>query len=158
MKKLAKVPSRPWWPISRAAIRKLARQIAQRFQPDKIILFGSYAYGKPHPDSDVDLLVVMPAKNMINQAVRILKALDYDFPLDLIVRTPEFLRWRLKEGDWFLREIMEKGKVLYEKTDSSGRRIRCKPRRSISPVASHWSPAALRVWAGRSRWSSLSMA
>jgi hypothetical protein len=52
-------------------IRRFARQVAERFQPDKIILFGSYAYGTPHADSDVDILVVMPARNQIDQAVRI---------------------------------------------------------------------------------------
>ena len=104
--------------IPRAVIRRYARQIAERFQPGKIILFGSYAYGKPHRDSDVDILVVMPACNEINQAVRIRQKTDHLFPLDLIVRTPENLSWRLEEGDWFLREIVGKGKVLYEKTDS----------------------------------------
>ena len=52
-------------------IRRFARQVAERFRPDKIILFGSYAYGTPHADSDVDILVVMPARNQIDQAVRI---------------------------------------------------------------------------------------
>src|SRR5262249_43195862 len=118
------MPKRPISAVARSrrvptrAIRALARQIGERFRPDKIILFGSYAYGRPDADSDVDLLVVMPAKNMINQAVRILTAFEYDFPLDLMVRTPEQVEWRLKEGDWFLREIFEKGRVLYEKTDA----------------------------------------
>jgi predicted nucleotidyltransferase len=103
--------------IPAKAIRQFARQIAERFQPDKIILFGSYAYGRPHAASDVDLLVVMPARNQIDQAVKISLALPSPFPLDLIVRTPKDLAWRLKEGDWFLREVMEQGKVLYEKTD-----------------------------------------
>jgi predicted nucleotidyltransferase len=100
-----------------AAIRGYARQVAEQFRPDKIILFGSFAYGKPHADSDVDLLVVMPAKNEIDQAVRIVLANEAPFPLDLIVRTPKNLHWRVKEGDWFLREIVNQGKVLYEKTD-----------------------------------------
>lgn len=100
-----------------SAIRRLARQIAERFQPDKIILFGSYAYGKPHEWSDVDLLVIMPAYNEINQSIRIRLALAPPFPLDLIVRTPTNLAWRLEEGDWFLREVVAKGKVLYEKID-----------------------------------------
>src|SRR6266481_6001206 len=100
-----------------SAIRRLAREIADKFQPDKIILFGSYAYGKPHQDSDVDLLVVMPAWNEISKASRIRLAVHHLFPLDLIVRTPENLRWRLEEGDWFLREAMGKGKVLYEKAN-----------------------------------------
>src|SRR5947209_20596500 len=85
--------------IPRAVIQDYARQIAEQFHPDKIILFGSYAYGRPHRDSDVDLLVVMPARNEIDQACRIDVALDYSFPLDLIVRTPKNLEWRVRAGD-----------------------------------------------------------
>jgi predicted nucleotidyltransferase len=98
-------------------IKRFARQVAERFQPDRIILFGSYAYGTPHADSDVDILVVMPARNQIDQACRIDDALDPPFPLDLIVRTPKNLAWRLAEGDAFLREILARGRVLYEKND-----------------------------------------
>src|SRR5438093_9083483 len=98
-------------------IRRFARQVAEQFHPQKIILFGSYAYGTPHEDSDVDILVVMPARNEIDQAVRIDRAIDPLFPLDLIVCTPKNLAWRLNEGDSFLREIVTKGKVLYEKAD-----------------------------------------
>src|SRR6516165_7413582 len=76
-------------PIS--VIRRFARHVAERFQPEKIILFGSYAYGTPHADSDVDILVVMPARNQIDQAVWIDCAIDPPFPLDLIVRTPKNL-------------------------------------------------------------------
>jgi predicted nucleotidyltransferase len=98
-------------------IRRFARDVAERFHPDKIILFGSYAYGTPHADSDVDILVVMPARNELDQAVRISVAVEAPFPLDIIVRTPKKLAWRLKEGDWFLREIVAQGKVLYAKPD-----------------------------------------
>jgi predicted nucleotidyltransferase len=112
--------------IPRAVIRDYARQIAEQFHPDRIILFGSYAYGKPHKDSDVDILVVMRAYDEINQAVRIQEKTNSSFPLDLIVRTPHNLHWRLQEGDWFLREIMDRGKVLYEKAhrgvDQKGRK------------------------------------
>ena len=101
-----------------SAIRRYARQVAERFRPDKIILFGSYAYGTPDADSDVDLLVVMPARNELDQAVRIRLAVDYQFPLDLIVRTPKNLAWRLAEGDSFLHEVLTRGKVLHEKTDA----------------------------------------
>src|SRR6266404_4437352 len=68
-------------------IRRFARQVAEHFHPDKIILFGSHAYGTPHADSDVDILVIMPARNQIDQACRIDNAIDPPFPLDLIVRT-----------------------------------------------------------------------
>ncbi len=95
-------------------IRRYARQIAQRFEPDKIILFGSRAWGKPHADSDVDLLVVMPATNELDRAFKIRLALPAPFPLDLIVRTPSELAWRLAEKESFSTEIVTRGKVLYE--------------------------------------------
>src|SRR5438128_4216805 len=77
--------------IPMRVIRRFARQVAERFQPEKIILFGSYAYGTPHADSDVDILVIMPARNELDQAVRIRLSVDYNFPLDLLVRTPKNL-------------------------------------------------------------------
>ena len=98
-------------------IRRFARQVAERFEPEKIILFGSYAYGTPHADSDVDILVIMPCRNQIDQACRIDNALDPPFPLDLIVRKPANIKWRLEEGDLFHTEIVSKGKVLYERGD-----------------------------------------
>src|SRR5438552_13855039 len=98
-------------------IRRFARQVAERFHPDKIILFGSHAYGTPHADSDVDILVVMSARNELDQGFSIHSALLPPFPLDLIVRTPKNLKWRLEEGDSFLREVVSRGKVLYEKAD-----------------------------------------
>ncbi len=100
--------------ISMAAIRKYAHQVAERFKPEKIILFGSFAYGEPNEHSDVDLLVVMPCPNESTQAVRIRVALKAPFAMDLIVRTPDRLRERIELEDWFLREITEKGIVLYE--------------------------------------------
>jgi predicted nucleotidyltransferase len=103
--------------IPMAAIRRFGRRIAERFQPDKIILFGSYAYGKPHNESDVDLLVIMRTKNAIDQAIRIKTAFKRLFSLDLIVRTPFQIERGLKDCNWFLREIVEKGKVLYEARD-----------------------------------------
>jgi predicted nucleotidyltransferase len=103
--------------IPLAAIRRLARQIAKRFRPEKIILFGSYAYGTPHAESDVDLLVVMPAYDVVNQSIRICMAFERPFSLDLIVRRPKQIERGLRENDWFLREIVEKGKVLYEAPD-----------------------------------------
>jgi predicted nucleotidyltransferase len=103
--------------IPMRVIRRYARAIGECFQPDKIILFGSYAYGTPHPDSDVDLLVIKPTWNQLSQAVQIRWALAAPFPMDLIVRTPKEMKWRLEEGESFLTEIVSKGKVLYEKDD-----------------------------------------
>src|SRR5947199_3639456 len=94
-------------------IRRFARQVAERFHPEQIILFGSHAYGTPHADSDVDILVVMKCRHELDQAVKISLGADPPFPLDIIVRTPHKLAWRLKEGDWSLREIITKGRALY---------------------------------------------
>jgi predicted nucleotidyltransferase len=101
--------------IPMRVIRRFAREVAEKFHPDKIILFGSYAYGTPHADSDVDILVVMPARNQLDQAFKIHWTIQPPFPLDIIVRTPKNLKWRLEEGDSFLMEVVSKGKVLYEK-------------------------------------------
>jgi hypothetical protein len=62
----------------------------------------------------VDLLVVTPARNQTDQAIKIKSTVEAPFPLDLIVRTPHNLRWRLEEGDWFLREIVTQGRILYK--------------------------------------------
>jgi predicted nucleotidyltransferase len=97
-----------------AAIRRFAREVARRFEPKKIFLFGSRAYGKPHADSDVDILVVMPARNQLDQAVKIERTCDPPFPLDLLVRTPANFRKHLADGDSLLCEIVAKGKILYE--------------------------------------------
>jgi len=101
--------------ITRRTINSFARQIADRFNPNKIILFGSYAYGRPTGDSDVDMLVIMPHQGKsVKKASEILIAIDPRFPVDLLVRTPEQIKTRLALGDFFIREITQKGKVLYE--------------------------------------------
>ena len=102
-------------PASDKEIKELSEQIAREFHPQKIILFGSYAYGKPAWDSDVDLLVVMPFKGKPNrQAVKIRTRIDTPVALDLLVRTPGHISRRLAMGDSFMRDIIERGKVVYE--------------------------------------------
>ncbi len=127
--------------IPMRVIRRYARAIAEEFRPDKIILFGSHAYGTPNEDSDVDLLVVMPARDQHAQAVRIRWRLAAPFPLDLIIRTPKEMKWRLEEGESFLTTIMSKGKVLYEKNDEGmGQEGRGRlPHRQAKQVVSAWS-------------------
>ena len=92
-----------------------ARAVAREFAPERIVLFGSHARGKPGPDSDVDLLVIMScAGKPVRQAIAIRHRLPASFPLDLIVRTPDQIKQRLAWDDFFLKEIMGKGEVLYE--------------------------------------------
>src|ERR1700760_1471630 len=85
------------------AIRRYVRRIVDEFAPERVILFGSHAYGKPDADSDVDLLVVMKASHEIRKSVKIYCQVPPPFSLDLIVRTPENLAKRLAWSDWFLR-------------------------------------------------------
>lgn len=109
--------AKPWRPVTMTSIRALAQRITDRFQPDKIIIFGSYAYGNPKPESDVDLLVIMdtPLRSR-EQRLEISRALSpRPLPLDIIVRTPQELAERIALGDLFLREITTRGKVLYER-------------------------------------------
>jgi uncharacterized protein len=97
------------------SIRRLSDRIAREFKPDKIILFGSHAYGRPGPDSDVDLLVIMrhegrPERKSAEIRLKVQPA----FAMDVMVRSPEKVRERLSMGDPFMKEILAKGKVLYE--------------------------------------------
>ena len=105
--------------ISLPGIQKIVQQIVERFQPRKVILFGSYAYGKPTEDSDVDLLVIMEtAERNLPQALKISRAISHPFPMDLIVLKPQEVQTRLQGGDLVLREILTKGEVLFEAGDA----------------------------------------
>lgn len=104
--------------IDQAAIQALCDQIVERFHPEKVVLFGSYAYGAPGPDSDVDLLVIMPFDgHPTRKAVEILNWIRPKFAVDLIVRTASEIAARIALDDFFLREITERGQVLYDAAD-----------------------------------------
>lgn len=105
--------------ITQQEIMNFVKEVVGRFEPERIILFGSHASGATTPDSDVDLLVVMDFEGRPHQqAFQIRKTIKRSFPLDLLVRRPEDIKQRLKLGDFFIKEIMQKGKVLYERTGS----------------------------------------
>lgn len=103
--------------VPRRSINAVVKRIAEQFNPDRIILFGSYAYGHPHPYSDVDLLVVMSTNERARaKQLEIARALSpHPFGRDILVRTPKQLKERIALGDYFLREIVTKGRVLYER-------------------------------------------
>ena len=100
-------------------IRAIVQHIAEKFDPEEIILFGSHAYGKPTAWSDVDLLVVMdiPVGKEFEKSLEIRDSLpSLNFGLDVVVRSREVIEKRKKLGDWFLVDVTEKGKVLYERS------------------------------------------
>ncbi len=99
-------------------ITEFSRRVAEEFAPEKIILFGSHAHGTPTEDSDVDLLVIMPFDGKgLYKSVEIMNRVPYEFALDLLVKTPAEVKKRLDMHDWFMHDVMEKGKVLYEAGD-----------------------------------------
>jgi predicted nucleotidyltransferase len=102
-------------PVTPRLLRQVTQKVIQAFRPKNIILFGSYAYGKPTSDSDLDLLIVMDSRD--SPAERIRKVSDlFDprpLPMDFIVLTPSEVRHRLSGFDPFLEEVFEKGQVLY---------------------------------------------
>jgi len=100
-------------------IKDFVNDVINRFNPERVILFGSHASGNATLDSDVDILVVMDFKSRPHQqAFEIRRTIKRSFPLDLLVRRPADIDRRLRLGDFFIKEIMQEGKVLYEKTRS----------------------------------------
>ena len=100
---------------SRTEIQEFATQVAQRYSPQRIILFGSQANNTSSVDSDVDLLVVLDHNGRnVHKAIDILVDLDPRFPIDLLVRTPADIESRVAMNDFFIRNIVEKGVVLYD--------------------------------------------
>ena len=136
--------------VSRQEIQATCNDIVREFAPLQVILFGSYGYGTPTENSDVDLLVVMaiPESETRRQAAEIRRRIPHRFPMDLLVRSPEEIAYRLSYNDWFLREITEKGEVLYGTADPLQRAFaRCsvtrrdaleKEKDAMNPLTLEW--------------------
>ena len=102
--------------IEMIEILQLTELIVREFRPERIILFGSYAYAQPTPDSDVDLLVILPFDGKsFHKSLEILNRTNPPFPIDLLARRPDDTARRYAEGDPLIREALDKGKVLYER-------------------------------------------
>ena len=102
--------------ISMQQIQRYCDAIAAAFKPAKIILFGSYAYGRPTAESDVDVMVVMPKrrKATLDTAVQIRLQVPAPFPVDVLVRGEREMERRLRNRDLFTEQITQKGKLMYE--------------------------------------------
>ncbi len=97
-------------------LKRITKNIVKQYKPDKIILFGSYAWGTPHEDSDVDLFII---KNTAHPRV-FAENIDGSifprpFPIDILVYTPELFLRGQNNGDFFIHELIDKGHVLYER-------------------------------------------
>ena len=98
-------------------LENVKNTIVEALDPQQIIVFGSYIYGQPTPDSDVDLLIVMESdERPAQRAARVSKLLrPRPFPMDILVRTPEEIQYRLQIGDYFIRDVIERGRIIYER-------------------------------------------
>ena len=143
--------------VSPERIQATADRIAAEFHPDEIILFGSYAYGTPNDDSDVDLLVILPLTGTPLQKMgEIYHAVKDGFALDIVVADPPSVSRRFLEGDFFIREIVGQGKSLFrakrgamtpqteewvdkaeEDWDTLGRELRVRVKPSLGNVCFH---------------------
>ncbi len=125
--------------VSRQDIQATCDDIVREFKPLQVILFGSYAYGTPKEYSDIDLLVVMPVADSEtrDQAVEIRERIPHRFSMDLLVRSPEEIAYRISHNDWFLREVTEKGEVLYE-SDDFYLKPQKKENSEMNPVTLEW--------------------
>ena len=102
---------------NRRLIMEILDKIVTKYQPEKIILFGSYAYGKPDDDSDIDFLIIKNTdERPIDRRVRIRRIVSDSTrrtPFGPIVLTSVELQKRIEIGDQFIAEILTKGEVLY---------------------------------------------
>ncbi len=97
-------------------IKEMVKKIKEKYKPERIILFGSHAYGTPAPDSDIDLLIIKrTTERPVERRIRVRHIVDIRKPISFspIVVTPAELTARMEAGDQFWQEIMTKGKVLY---------------------------------------------
>jgi predicted nucleotidyltransferase len=103
--------------VSESDIRALCREIAAEIRARRIVLFGSYAWGTPTADSDVDLLIVASLRGRpAGHAAALRAKLRTRFPVDLVLRTPRAVKERLALGDPFIGRILREGKTMYEST------------------------------------------
>ena len=102
--------------VSLPEIKRYCDAVAAAFMPQRIILFGSHAYGEPTEDSDVDVLVVMPKSRRLRRdtAVQIRLAVDADFPVDVLVRSEAEVERRVRAKDLFMTHVTSEGRVMYE--------------------------------------------
>jgi predicted nucleotidyltransferase len=102
---------------TRMELDKIVTQVVAAYHPEKIILFGSYAYGKPSADSDLDLLIIKKtSERFIDRWTNVRKIVsdpERSIPFEPLILTPHELEERLARGDQFMEEIMTKGEVLY---------------------------------------------
>ena len=114
-----KVQPKGFAPVTAELLQSIVQRIVTGLHPQKILLFGSYAYGLPSPDSDLDILVIMQTTERPAERILAISRLlrPRPFPMDILVRTPDEIAEAVKQNDPFIQEILSRGKVLYEQRE-----------------------------------------
>lgn len=104
--------------VTEATLQEIVRCIVEHLATERIVLLGSFAYGRPTPDSDVDLLVIMQTEaRPVDRYLAVSRLIrPRPFPLDILVKTPAEIARAIAGGDFFIRQIVTQGQVLYERT------------------------------------------
>jgi predicted nucleotidyltransferase len=108
-------------PVTKELLEEVTERIVDALAPEQVILFGSYAHGKPTPDSDVDLLIVMETEERPSKRRQAVSRLfrERPFPMDIVVRTPAEMEQSMERVDPFIHDALRRGKVLYERSRRS---------------------------------------
>ena len=101
--------------ITQRAINKISEKIAKKYKPEKIYLFGSFVWGKPNFDSDVDFFIIKKTKKKkFDRQLQVRKIVSGELPVDILVYNQEEIGERLSLGDLFLKKILNQGKLIYD--------------------------------------------
>ena len=99
-----------------AELKNIVHSIKRNYHPDKIILYGSLSLGKVRKGSDIDLVIIKETnKDPWERSEEVDRYIQHNVPIDILVYTPHEIEDRLQINDFFVKDFMEKGKVLYER-------------------------------------------
>ena len=103
-------------------LNEIVEKLQREYKPLKIILYGSYAYGTPNVDSDIDLLILKnTSERSVDRFVKVKKIIynpKRKIPVSPLIYSPDEVKERVRIGDDFIKEILNKGVTLYEKAIS----------------------------------------
>lgn len=101
--------------VRQEEIQNVIKRIAENYKPEKIYLFGSFAWGEPNKDSDVDLFIIKKTEEKhLDRDKTVRRIINRELPADLLIYTPREIKRRLSMGDFFIKNILQKGRILYE--------------------------------------------
>ncbi|MEK7103778.1 MAG: nucleotidyltransferase domain-containing protein [Patescibacteria group bacterium] len=101
--------------VKQSEIQNVVKRIAERYKPEKIYLFGSFAWGEPNKDSDVDFFIVKEtSERKFDRQLKVRRIISGDLPADIVVYNNQEIKERVSLGDFFVKKILNQGKLVYD--------------------------------------------